>query len=80
LAGGKTEQFLDPGTRTFNSKDLYESTDLGLVFGTGFNYHIAKATWLNLDLAYGHGLTNIAKIGKAYNRNVSLNIGVAWGL
>jgi len=80
LAGGKTETFLPEGTLKSDSKDLYEDVDLGLTFGTGFNYRVAAGTWLNLDLAYGHGFTDIAKTGEAYNRKLSLDIGLAWGL
>ncbi len=80
LAGGETKQFLEIGTRTVDSKDLYEDSDLGLIFGTGFNYRIAPRTWLNVDVAYNHGFTDIAKSGAGYNRNVNLNLGVAWGL
>jgi hypothetical protein len=80
LTGGETEVFLPVGTAKFDSKDLFEETDLGLTFGTGFNYRIAPGTWLNVDLAYGHGFTDIAKNGEAYNRTLSLNVGVAWGL
>ena len=80
LAGGKTEQFLEVGTVKVDSKDVYEDFDLGLVFGTGFNYRIAPRTWLNVDLAYNHGFTDIAKFGEGYNRNVNMNIGIAWGL
>ncbi len=80
LAGGKTEQFLEVGTIEVDSKDLYEPFDLGLTFGTGFNYRIASRTWLNFDLAYGHGFTDIVKSGKGFNRNLNLNLGIAWGL
>jgi hypothetical protein len=80
LAGGETKLFLPSGTAKVDSKDLYEDVDLGLLFGTGFNYRIASGTWLNVDLAYGHGFTDIAKTGDAYNRNFSLNVGLAWGL
>jgi len=80
LVGGQTETFLPVGTLKSDSKDLYEDVDLGLTFGSGFNYRVAAGTWLSLDLAYGHGFTNIAKNGEAYNRNLSLNVGLAWGL
>ncbi|MDO8365777.1 MAG: porin family protein [Saprospiraceae bacterium] len=80
LAGGKTELFLPVGTQKVDSKDVFEEVDLGLTFGTGFNYRIAPGTWFNMDVAYGHGFTNIAKSGDAYNRKISLNVGVAWGL
>lgn len=80
LAGGKTELFSGDGTIKVDSKEVYEDFDLGLTFGTGFNYRLAPRTWLNVDLAYGHGFTDIVKVGEGYNRNLNLNVGVAWGL
>ena len=79
LAGGKSEQFLEVGTIKVDSKDLYESFDAGVTVGTGFNYRLATRTWLNFDVAYAHGLTDISKAGKAFNRNLNVNLGVAWG-
>jgi len=80
LAGGKTERFTELGTFKTNSTDLYEKFDVGALIGTGFNYRVARGTWLNVDVAYAHGLTNIAKSGKAFNRNVLASVGLAWGL
>lgn len=79
LVGGQTEQFSEIGTIELDSKDFYEDFDLGLLLGTGFNYRLAERTWFNFDLAYAHGLTDIAKTGKGYNRNLNLNVGIAWG-
>ena len=80
LAGGKTKRFVNVGVLEFDSKDLYEDFDLGLTFGTGFNYRIATRTWLNLDLAYSHGFVDIDESVTGYNRNLNLSVGVAWGL
>ncbi len=80
LAGGKTERFTEIGTFKTNSTDLYEKFDVGALFGTGFNYRIAPGAWLNVDVAYAHGLSDVSKTGKAYNRNLLASIGVAWGL
>ena len=80
LAGGKTEQFTEIGTFKTDSKDLYEKFDAGALIGTGFNYRIGTGTWLNFDVAYAHGLLNIAKSGKRYNRNLFASIGLAFGL
>jgi outer membrane protein W len=81
LVGGKTEQFTgnESGTVELNAKDVYEPFDIGILFGTGFNYRIAQRTWLNLDVAYTHGLTDVQEnvIGK--NRNILANVGIAWG-
>lgn len=80
LVGGKTEGFTEIGTFKTNSTDYYERFDVGALIGTGFNYRIAPATWLNFDIAYAHGLSNIAKSGTARNRTVLASLGLAWGL
>lgn len=83
LVGGKTEVFTEVGTAEFESKDYYENFDLGLTFGTGFNYRIAPRTWLNFDIAYTHGILDIVKDNggdEVYNRSALATVGVAWGL
>jgi hypothetical protein len=79
LVGGKTEMFSENGVTESNSVDVFDKTDLGVVMGAGFNYRVAEATWLNLDLAYGVGLKDVAPNLDSKNRNVSLNMGVAFG-
>lgn len=68
-------------TGRFNIGDPnYNTLDLGLVGGVGFNYRIMPSTWLNFDVAYTHGLTDISKAAPTNrNRNVNVNLGVAWG-
>ncbi|MCB0643340.1 MAG: PorT family protein, partial [Phaeodactylibacter sp.] len=59
----------------------YNKFELGLGGGMGFNYQIEERTWLNADLRYVHGLTDIFSDSReAYNRNVQLSLGVAFGL
>ncbi|HNE30290.1 MAG TPA: porin family protein [Saprospiraceae bacterium] len=81
LVGGDTEIASFEGlTTTVDSRDLFEKFDMGLVAGAGFNYRIASSTWLNFDVAYTHGLVDLPKNGSAsYNRNINVNLGVAWG-
>ena len=79
LVGGKTEIGSESGVTTVEARDVYRPTDLGVLMGVGFNYRVAEATWLNLDLNYNHGLTNVADNIDSKNRNVGLNFGVAFG-
>lgn len=79
LVGGKTEMFSENGVVEVDSRDVHKSVDVGLLIGTGFNYRITDRTWLNLDLAYTHGLIDVVESGEGKNRNVHLNLGLAWG-
>ena len=67
------------GIREVSARDIYKNNDLGILMGTGFNYRVAEATWLNFDINYAHGLTNVADNVDSKNRNVGINLGVAWG-
>lgn len=60
--------------------DNYEPLDVAVTVGTGFNYRIAPATWLNVDVAYNHGFTNIPANGSTLrNRGVMAGAGVLFG-
>lgn len=77
LVGGETKTYVDGNVAsTSKTKDFAESFDFGLTGAIGLNVRVAKATWLNADIAYYHGLTNIASSGDAKNRNIGLNVGV----
>jgi hypothetical protein len=68
------------------NKDAYNTFDLGIGGGIGFNYQIAERTWINTDVRYLRGLTGIidddSLIGgqDIYNQNIQLSLGVAWGI
>lgn len=80
LVGGKTEVRSENGTTKVDSKDYFEGFDFGINAGVGFNYRLAEATWLNFGVAYTHGFINVVKSGpESFNRNVNVNLGVAWG-
>lgn len=81
LIGGKSD--VGVGDTEFDSKDLYEGFDVGLMGGVGFNYRLAERTWLNFDLAYTHGMLEVLGdkgLSDAKNRLVNLNVGVAFGI
>lgn len=80
LVGGTSEVRSETGTVEVDSKDYFEGFDVGVNVGTGFNYRLAEATWLNFNVAYTHGMINVVKSGpEASNRNINVNLGVAWG-
>lgn len=80
LIGGETEIVGENGKIVVDSKDLFESFDFGATVGTGFNYRLAEMTWLNFDVAYTHGFVNVVDNGEeSFNRNLNVNVGVAWG-
>lgn len=81
-------------------KSEFDSFDLGIHVGGGFNYRLVNRTWLNVDLAYTQGTKDIIHQNstirtipaalnpiavknagdKFLNRNVTLNVGVLFGL
>lgn len=63
-------------------KRFYNSSDIGLTAGVGFNYRLSKNTWFNADLNYLHGLSDVTKSSgsKYQNRNLGVNVGVNFGL
>ncbi len=87
LAGGSIESKVTSTidntitTSTYKSNDAFDSFDLGLKGGAGFNYRLTdKGIWLNVDAAYYHSMLDIAKDNHAdesiYNRVIFLNVGL----
>ena len=56
--------------------------DFGVTASGGFNYLVYPATWLNVDLGYYQGLTDvILHTGtREMNGNVQLNLGIAFDI
>lgn len=63
-------------------KNSFNSADIGITAGAGFNYRLVKDTWFNADVSYLNGLSDIYKSAsaKSRNRNIQLNVGVNFGL
>ena len=81
LVGGESKEYTDGDvTTTVKTKDYAESFDFGLTGAAGLNIRVAKATWLNADISYYHGLTDVVSNGDAKNRNIGVNIGVLFPL
>ena len=59
---------------------FYKSTELGLTFGTGFNYAVMDKTWLNFDVRYGVGLTDATQSPRVNitNNAFAVTLGVSF--
>ena len=70
---GKTKQDI---------KRFMKSFDFGVSAGAGLNFKLASKTWLNTDLAFYQGLSNITKNeGRTqHNANLGVNVGLLFGL
>lgn len=56
--------------------------DIGLLGSAGFNYRVARATWLNFDVGYYQGITEVLPQSARAERNgnVSVNLGVGFDI
>lgn len=65
-----------------DSKDFFKGFDVGLNGAVGTNVRLSPATWLNADITYYHGLTNVSDVANAdwKNRGLGLNVGVLFGI
>lgn len=66
-------------------KESYNTLDVGLTLGLGFNLRIGGETWLNVDGRYQPGLMNIIDnkpngVDAVRNQNFQISLGLAFGL
>ena len=62
--------------------DDIKSFDFGVNAAAGLNFRVAQRTWLNTELAYYQGLTDITESSNTTRRNsnVGVNVGLLVGL
>lgn len=83
LVGGKTTYETSSGSHETDTKDYYKNFDFGLQGSAGINFRLARNTWLNTDLSYYQGLTDVVKnnSGEASkNGNIGVNVGLTFGI
>ena len=63
-----------------NSGTVYNKLDLGGLIGLGFNYRIKSRTWLNVDLGFSQGFTEVNERPMVPDKNqaLSLNVGISF--
>lgn len=63
-----------------NVKSSFNSFDFGVLGSVGLNYRLVKNTWLNADVSYVHGISDLQPNTDMHNRNLGVNVGVNFGL
>ena len=56
------------------AKDALKSFDIGGQLSAGANFRVSPKTWLNADLSYYHGFTEVAENSDSRNRNIGVNV------
>jgi hypothetical protein len=69
-----------PGDLSINQRTgSFRTFDVGFSTGGGVNIELRKSVWLNLDLSYYQGLTDVVK-DPAGRHNVNHNLGASAGI
>lgn len=60
---------------------IFETSDISIVAGAGFNYNLAPKIWLNADVRYNFGTSNISKVSgtELRNQHFAITVGVSIG-
>ncbi|RDB05158.1 porin family protein [Runella aurantiaca] len=59
----------------------YKGVDGGAAMGAGFNYAIGRMVWLNADVRYNLGLTQVMNtVSDVHNRSWGINVGLSFPL
>lgn len=79
LVAGDSKAYINGGLdNEWKTKELLEGFDFGVTGAVGANFKLGGDKWLNTDIAYYHGITNVAMINEMRNRNITFNIGVTF--
>ena len=82
-AGIQPGFLLDSKNNGNDVEDVFNSFNVAVCGGLGFNYRVGSRIWLNTDLRAALGLSDIREdaIGdKVANSNIQLSLGLAYGL
>jgi hypothetical protein len=65
-----------------NYGDFYNTFDLGVTAGLGFNYECSPGTRILIDARYTHGLTDISKASNSsiINQAIGITAGISFGI
>ena len=82
LTGGNIADELSGIKTKVDTKDYIKNFDFGVTAAAGLNFRVAPRTWLNTDIAFYQGLTDITKSNNStqHNANVGVNLGLLIGL
>lgn len=79
------ENQIEDGETEVDVKENYNTIDVGVTLGLGFNLRVGGETWLNVDGRFQPGLTNIIDnkpngADAVRNQNFQVSLGLAFGL
>ena len=81
FTGGEVVEEVGESKFRSDTKDNIKNFDLGVTAAAGLNFRLAPRTWLNTDLAFYQGFSDISKDGSTqHNGNVGINVGLLVGL
>ena len=82
LTGGKYKTRVNEQTQSEGDiKNIFTGFDVGLNAAVGANIRVAPATWLNTDITYYHGFSDVSETNNSVrNRNIGINVGLLFGL
>ena len=82
LVGGKSKSIVNEQTTSETDiSNVMKGFDFGWDFAGGANVRLSRNTWLNADIMYKLGITDISKNANAmHNRGLGFNVGVAFGI
>ncbi|HEX5150958.1 MAG TPA: porin family protein [Parafilimonas sp.] len=82
LTGGKTVTNSNGVVTKTDADNDIKNFDFGATAGAGLNFKVAPRTWLNTDVAFYQGLTDITKANNVTQRNgnIGVNVGLLVGL
>ncbi len=66
------------GSASADVTSYYSTYDIGVNASVGFNWQLRENMWLNTDLNYYNGFTDVHI--EQYNSNLGLKVGLAFGL
>jgi hypothetical protein len=76
LIGGKsTVDINGEETNSFDTKDVLEGFDFGVNSAVGINFRLPGNKWLNTDIMYYHGVSNVsASVTNIRNKTLAINV------
>lgn len=79
IGGEATQKMNGQEISSLKTRDVLEGFDFGINTALGANFRLKGDKWLNTDITYYHGLTNIsASVSTIKNRSIGLNIGLTF--
>lgn len=68
-------------TSVVKTDDVFDGFDVGATGAVGANFSLGGGKWLNTDISYYHGFTNVADASpRVRNRNLGINVGLLFPL